>query len=336
MAVPDIFAGPLKLSYVESTNIATVSVRGVTVFTFDADGGGASTYPGNMTVTGTSTTTGASTLTGNTAITGTLGVTGLTSVVNAAASGTLAVTGASTLTGEVNGIPNAELETIDPSQKVTYLTDWLGDLIPDEQAVTAGSGTGNAVALSPGAGGRLSITTASDDGLITANASAWELGALDWRADQGGLVMEARLQIDDISEAYIFIGFTDVLPSGTLEAPVFLNAGDIDSDAANACGVFYDVDATTDEWCHGGVAGDTDTVPAFSGSAPTEGAYETIRVEVSATGGVRGFIGGTAIGAEVASAVTATTPLCPVIVVANRSANAVVTLVDYVWVQADR
>jgi len=61
-----------------------------------------------------------------------------------------------------------------------------------------------------------------------------------------------------------------------------------------------------------------------------------VRVEVSAAGAVQGFIDGVAIGAPVANAVTATTPLCPVIVLANRSAAAVTALVDYVWVQQDR
>lgn len=236
----------------------------------------------------------------------------------------------------MDGIPVAESQSVDPSQKVTWFTDFLGDLLPDEIAVKAGSGTGNAVALSPGAGGRLSIASASDDGAITANASAMELSALDWRADQGGLVMEARIQCDDISEAYIFVGFTDALQHTTLEAPVFLNAADIDSDATDACGVFYDVDGTTEEWCHGGVKADVDTAPAYSGAAPTQDTYHTVRVEVSATGGVRGYIDGTAIGAEVAAAVTATAPLAPIIVVANRSANQVTCLVDYLWVQADR
>lgn len=221
-------------------------------------------------------------------------------------------------------------------QRTLFFDDFLGDALKDELQATAGGGTGNGVAVSAGPGGRVAITTASDDGAITANASALALGALDWRADQGGLTIEARLQIDDISEAYVFVGFTDVLPGSTLEAPVFLSAANIDSDASNACGVFYDVDGTTEEWCHGGVKADADTTPAYSGAAPTEGAYQTIRLEVSEDGAVQGFIDGTAIGDAVADAVTASTPLCPVIVVANRSANQVVALVDYILVQANR
>jgi len=230
----------------------------------------------------------------------------------------------------------AELNNLDRSAKVAYFTDFLGDAAPDELALTAGAGTGNAVAISEGLGGRLSILTSSVDAAIAANASAVALAGLDWQADQGGLAMEARLQINDISEAYVFVGFTDVKPGTTLEAPIFLVAGDIDSDAANACGVAVDVDGTTKQWFHGGVKANIDTVPAYSGATPTEGAYETIRVEVSEAGAVQGFIDGVAIGDAVANAVAIDTPLVPVIVVANRSAIPVTVLVDYIHVEMNR
>lgn len=227
-------------------------------------------------------------------------------------------------------------EVQDPATKVRWFSDFLGDTLPAETAATAGSGTGNAVAISAGQGGRVSIKSSSADAAIGANASAFALGGLDWRADQGGLAMEARIQCDDVSEAYIFFGFTDTLPGTTLEAPIFLVAADIDSDASNACGIGYDVDGTTKQWFHGGVKADADTTPAYSGAAPVEATYETLRVEVSADGAVQGFINGTAIGAAVANAVTITTPLCPVLVVANRSANAVTVLCDWMLVQANR
>lgn len=231
-----------------------------------------------------------------------------------------------------------DLNGVSRTDTVSWFSDFLGGVIADIPEITlkAGSGTNNAVALSAGQGGRVSILSASDDGAITANASMIEMGGLDWRADQGGLTLEVKIQCDDVSEAYIFIGFTDASQASTLEAPIFLVAGDIDSDATNACGVCYDIDGTTKQWFHGGVKAGTDTVPAYSGAAPTEGAYETVRVEVSAAGAVQGFIDGTAIGVAVDAAVTATTPLIPIVVVANRSANPVTCLVDYMLVQADR
>ena len=236
----------------------------------------------------------------------------------------------------INSVRPDQFKSLDLTQRVRYFDDFLGDLLRDELDVTAGSGTGNAVALSAGAGGRLSILTSSADAAFTANSSAVALDKLDWRADQGDLFMEVRIQCDDISEAYIFIGFTDVLPSTTHEQPIFLVTTAIDSDATNAVGVCYDVDGTTKQWFHGGTKNGTDTAPVYSGAAPVQATYETIRVEVNAAGTVRGYVNGVAIGDPVQNAVTVTAPLAPVVIVANRSANAVTCLVDYWDISANR
>ncbi len=231
----------------------------------------------------------------------------------------------------------AGLSGVSPSSNCRFYDDFLGDLLKDELAVKAGSGTGNAVALTTGAGGIVLLTSASDDGAFTANASAIELAGLDWQADKGGLFFETRVAISDVSEAYLFVGFTDTSQASTLEEPIMLVAGDLDSTATDACGVLYDIDGTTsDQWCHGGVKAGADTTPAYSGTAPTDGTYYTVRVEVSAAGAVQGFIDGTAIGAPVANAVTATVALIPIVIVANRSANVVTASVDYFWVQQNR
>lgn len=229
-----------------------------------------------------------------------------------------------------------ELNATNPGAKCTFYDDFLGDLLKDELAVKAGSGTGNAAALTTGAGGQVLLTSASDDGAFTANASAIELAGLDWYANQGGLVFETRVKLSDISETYLFVGFTDTSQASTLEEPIMLVAADIDSTATDACGVLYDVDGTTKQWCHGGVKNGTDTTPAYNGAAPTEAAWHTVRVEVSAAGAVQGFIDGVAIGEPVANAVTVSVALLPIVIVANRSANVCTAAVDYFWVQQDR
>ena len=63
-----------------------------------------------------------------------------------------------------------ELNSAD-RDKVTMFTDFNGELIDGTTAFlgTAGSGTGNAVAIAAGESGKLSITTASDDGNHAAN-----------------------------------------------------------------------------------------------------------------------------------------------------------------------
>jgi hypothetical protein len=218
---------------------------------------------------------------------------------------------------------------------VCYFTDFLGDALEDELLAGVGSGTGNAVAISIGKGGRAEIKTASDDGANSANASSLGLGALNWRADQGGLFMEARIQLDAITAAMFFVGFTDTIGS-TVELPIFLNGVDIDSDATDACGIIFDTDGTTAQFCHGGVKNNTDTVPAYSGTAPVAATYVTLRVEVSAAGAVQGFVDGVPIGGPVANAVTATVALVPMIVACNRGGAARNVLVDYLLVQGNR
>ena len=238
----------------------------------------------------------------------------------------------------------AELNAVaDKSAKFLLFEDFygtwaIGDAGPaDTWSTTAGAGTGNAAATTVAASinGEVTIKSASDDGTHAQNASLLTGINLGFKANQGGLAIEARLKVDAITDVYVGVGFTDTI-STTVELPIFLNAADLDSDATDACGVIFDTDATTDQWCHGGVKNGVDTTPAFSGSAPAADTYVIVRVEVSAAGAVQGFINGTAIGAAVANAVTATTALTPFIAVANRGAAQRVLTLDYVKVEQNR
>ena len=236
-----------------------------------------------------------------------------------------------------------ELNDLDTSLKSILFDDFLGTwLITDASQAnlwssTAGSGTANEIATTVAAalGGTITLTSANDDGSHAANASTFTSIELAYKANQGGLAIEARIAIDDISEAALFVGFTDVI-STTVELPIFLVTTAIDSDATDACGVGYDVDGTTKQFFHGGVKNATDTTPAYSGAAPVDNTYFIVRVEVSAAGAVQGFINGTAIGVAVANAVTITTALCPSIVIANRSGNQVIATIDYIKVEQNR
>jgi len=238
----------------------------------------------------------------------------------------------------------AEINDNDTSLKSVLFEDFqgtwaIGDAGPaDTWATTAGIGTANQVATTVAAAlnGTVTLKSASDDGNHAANGSTFTAIALDYKANQGGLAVEARLSVDDVTNGVaLFIGFTDTV-SSTVELPIFLVAAAIDSDADDACGVGYDFDGTTKEWFHGGVKATVDTTPAYSGSAPTDGTVVTVRAEVSAAGAVQGFIDGTAIGVAVANAVTITTALTPMIVIANRSANQCIATIDYIKVEQNR
>lgn len=216
----------------------------------------------------------------------------------------------------------------------------IGDAGPaDRWSTTAGSGTGNQVATTVAAalGGTVTLKSASDDGAHGANLSTFTSIGLAYKANQGGLAVEARVKIDDVSEAYFFCGFTDTI-STTVEAPIFLVAGDIDSDATDACGVCYDIDGTTsDLFFHGGVKAGTDTAPVYSAYAPADNVYFTVRVEVSAAGAVQGYINGVPIGTgPLANAITSTVAVTPAIFIGNRSANQVIATIDYIKVEQNR
>ncbi len=236
-----------------------------------------------------------------------------------------------------NQVADYKHQSADLGQKVTFQDDFIGT-IKTAISSTAGGGTANAAAaIAAGDGGRVTLKSASDDGNNAANSSVITLDTLDWSADQGGLKMEVRLAIDDVSEAALFVGFTDAI-SSTVNLPIFkaLSSDNIDSDATDACGVAYDIDGTTDEFFQGGVDSDTDTSATHSGSAPSDNTFVTIRVEVSAAGAVEGFINGVSIGTAVASAITPTVAITPCIVISNRSANQVIATIDYIWAQANR
>jgi hypothetical protein len=256
------------------------------------------------------------------------------------------LTGATVTVSELNaldGMGTSELQTVDPSQKFRLFEDFYGTWLvtdagpADTWSTTKGSGaaTEAATTVAGSVNGTITLKSSSADDTHGANCSTITSINTGFKAEQGGLMMEARLKISDVSEAVCFVGFTDTI-SSTVELPIFLNGANLDSDAKDACGVVYDVDATTKEFAHGGVKNDTDTVPAFSGTAPEDDTYFTVRVEVSAAGAVQGFINGTAIGAAVANAVTASTALTPAVVIGNRSANQVVATIDYIDVIQNR
>lgn len=236
-----------------------------------------------------------------------------------------------------------ELNDNDTSLKFVLKEDFYGTWLisdagpADFWSTTAGAGTGNAgaVTVANSLNGEVTIKSASDDGTHAQNGSMFTGINLGWKANQGGLAVEARLKVDAITAVAIFVGFTDTI-STTVELPIFLNAADLDSDATDACGIIFDTDGTTAQWCHGGVKAGTDTTPAYSGTAPAADTYVILRVEVSAAGAVQGFVNGTAIGAAVANAVTVTTALTPCITVSNRGAAQRVLTVDYIKVEQNR
>lgn len=254
------------------------------------------------------------------------------------------------LTGSTLVVPSvtataSEVNTLDMSAKFTLIDDFQGTWLITDAASgpgdvwssTAGAGTGNAgaVTVTNSLNGEITIKSASDDGTNAQNTSLMTGQNLGWKANSGGLAVEARLKVDAVTDVYVGIGFTDTI-STTVELPVHATAGAIDSDADNAVAIFFDTDATADFITIGGVKATVDTSPQASATAMVADTYIILRIEVSAAGAITGYINGTAIGSAVADAVTVTTALTPFVAVSNRGAAQRVLTVDYIKVEQNR
>jgi hypothetical protein len=158
---------------------------------------------------------------------------------------------------------------------------------------------------------------------------------LNWKPNQGGLVLEARVAIDVVANTCLYVGFTD--QNGALEMPFTLGASDtLTSNATDAVGFLWDSGGDTDVLWQVGVAADVDATKQNSAIALNNAQFRILRVEVSSTGTARFFIDGTLVGTTMTGAVTATVSLTPVIAAFSRNAASHTIDADFVLVEANR
>lgn len=237
-----------------------------------------------------------------------------------------------------------EINNLDLGAKATIIEDFLGVWVDTEEEpaknwlVGVGNGTTpvKATTVSNSLNGEVTMKSATSAGAGTAVNSMFTGANLGWKANQGGLAMEVRLKVDDIVETYIFVGFTDAIASTKNDPISFTDGSDTTiSAASNACGIVFTGDSTTQEFHVGGVKADQDTAANFTGSAPVNNIYITLRVEISATGVLTGYINGVAATA-VADAITITTAITPCIAIGNTGSAQTIATVDYIMVQQNR
>lgn len=229
-----------------------------------------------------------------------------------------------------------ELNLVDLRARSFFWDDFLAAAIEGRLSSTAGSGTGNAAAttVAGAMNGEITMKSASDNGTNAANGTALTFDQLNWKANQGGCVFEARLKVDVITNCYIFMGFTDTI-STTVECPTSLSTLTPASDATDAAGFLFDTAATNDFWHLSGVKADTDAAVVNTNNAPVAATYQTLRVELDKSGALYGYIDGAYVG-TIANALTATVGLTPAIVISNRTASQKILTVDYIAVQQNR
>ena len=162
---------------------------------------------------------------------------------------------------------------------------------------------------------------------------------LNWKANQGQLVFEARVQTGIITNIAIYIGFTDQVAA--LEMPIqsAASADTITTNCTDGCGFMFDTSMTTQKWFIVGVANDVDATLQNTTIAPVAATYQVFRIEVGTTGLATFYINGTQVGTQMTGALTATVALTPVIAAFNRTtANGATTIItaDYIHTSALR
>lgn len=221
--------------------------------------------------------------------------------------------------------------------KVALFDDFLGDVLADQWAAVETDVDGTELVLAGGIGGVLQITTGNDDGNgVVLPDAAGVTSYLNWQASNGGLEIQARVKMSRITNAYLFVGFTDLI---TIEAPV-ISAGSADTittNASDAVGFMFDTNMTTDTFHLVGVAANTDATLQTVTNAPVADDYMTLRVEVNASGVATFFVNGAQVGTAMSGAVTAATDLTPVVLASNLDGTSALTCdVDYIYVAMDR
>jgi hypothetical protein len=190
--------------------------------------------------------------------------------------------------------------------------------------------------VTPAVGGTCVGTIGSTTASMAVSGSQLDAG-LDWKANQGELILEARVKLSQITTIAVFVGFTD--QTAALEMPIqsAASANTLTTNATDAVGFMFDTSMTADDWWLVGVANDTDATHQDTTYAPVADTYETLRVELTTAGVANFYRNGLQVGSAMTGAVTATVALTPVIAGFNRTTSAAPTITaDYIGVSALR
>jgi len=190
--------------------------------------------------------------------------------------------------------------------------------------------------VSAGNGG-VAIGTIGDTTATMAVSGVQLDQGLNWKANMGELVFEARVKMSQITLISVFIGLTDQVAALEMPANSAASANTITTNADDVVGFMFDTSMTADTWWLVGSANTVDATAQNSVLAPVADTYAVFRIEIGSTGIATFYYNGAAVGTAMTGAVTATVALTPVIAGFNRDTSNTPTLTcDYVMVQAVR
>lgn len=215
--------------------------------------------------------------------------------------------------------------------------DFLGDVLADQWAFDKGSDGGAAnFASSAHTSGMVRATTGAGAGGSMAANGVQLVKFLGWKANQGRLLMEARVKLSAITNIALFVGFSDQVAS--LEMPIHsaASANTITTNATDAVGFMFDTSMTADNFWLVGVKNDTDATAQNSAIAPVAATWVRLRVVLDTSGNAEFFINGARVGTGMTEAITATVALSPVVAAFTRTAASQTVDVDYVQIIGTR
>lgn len=229
--------------------------------------------------------------------------------------------------------PN-KFAVIDDFDQGFNTTQWLSKLGTDPAAAAAVNTTASDTAI----GGVLRLTTGAAGTGVAADSSQLTAKSLSWQASNGGLVFQTRIKLSAITTCWAFVGFTNTV-ANALQQPINSASGTtFTTTAADACGFMFDTGMTDKSWWCTGTANNVDATMLTSKIAPVAAQYQTLRIEIDATGVAVFFINGNQVGGgRMTGAITPATDLTPIISVSKLSVAASMTLdCDYILAEVDR
>jgi hypothetical protein len=153
-------------------------------------------------------------------------------------------------------------------------------------------------AIAPAISANTLVAISGDAGTGFAADGAQLIGNTGYTLSGATTIVETRLKLSAITNAYLFFGLTD--QKVALVAPIesAASADTITTNAANAIGFMFDTSMATDNIWLVGVNANVDETSQNSAIAPVADTYLTLRLSVNSAGDATFYINGVATGSR--------------------------------------
>ena len=187
--------------------------------------------------------------------------------------------------------------------------------------------------------GRLTTTNEDAHSCGLATATMFDVGKM------GTIVLEARVQFENLDTKEFYFGLTDVnadttIIEGSGNPTLVGNGTTMTLTASDLCGFYLSAELTDDEDWHavfngGTTTGETDSTALDLNDDAVAGEFDVLRLEVGNNGTARWFLNGVLKKTQT-GAVSTSTDLAVVLIVATYGAAIETADVDYISITANR